>query len=330
MTDLAVQFDDICLAQSRIRPYARKTPLLEDATLNRLTGGRLLFKFESLQVGGSFKYRGVLNAILSLNPETRKRGILGFSSGNHAVALATAARILSVPGTVLMPSDAPLAKRQRAAGQGAKVILYDRDKDDRELICSEIVDADGVTLIKPYDQAEVIAGQGTVGLEIAESVKEANASPEIVAVPCSGGGLAAGVAVSLTADLPRARVLTVEPEGFDDTRLSLETGCHQRNKCLSGSICDALLVPTPGQLTLPLLLARDARGVAVSESHVRFAVATLLQTFGIVVEPGGAIGAAAFLSGEVKLEGRTAVVICSGGNIDRPMLLDCLDEGGVA
>lgn len=324
MTQDMLEIADVFAAQKRIGNFVRKTPIFEDVALNRAVGGRLLLKFESLQIGGSFKFRGALNAVLSLSEKTRSRGVLGFSSGNHAIALSIAARMASIPATVLMPSDAPKAKQQRTAVEGAKVVLYDREKDDRESMCAGLAEKHGLALIKPYDQFEVIAGQGTLGLEIAQVLKLLGVDQATVAVPCSGGGLAAGTALALGTELPDVQVVTVEPDGFDDTKRSLEAGQRLRNAKLSGSICDALLVPEPGLLTLPILQQQGVKGVSVSDPAALAAVRWLFDSFGLIVEPGGASAVAAFLSGRLTLNGGVAVAVCSGGNMDRELLFQTL------
>ncbi|MEP9350753.1 threonine/serine dehydratase [Xanthobacter sp. KR7-225] len=317
MTADLVQIDHIRAAAERIGRDIVRTPVLTSPRLDALARGRVFIKAENLQRTGSFKFRGAANRIRALDAGQRSRGVVAFSSGNHALAIAEAARIAGVPATVIMPADAPGIKIGGARQRGARVILYDREREDREQIGRALVAEDGLTLVSPFDDPFVIAGQGTGALEaVAQVAEETATSIDQALVCCSGGGLAAGWAIALAAAAPAARVVTVEPAGFDDMARSLANGVWERNPRLSGSICDALLVPAPGRLTLPILAARGACGVAVSDDAVLGAIRFAAQELKLVLEPGGAAALAAVLSGAIETAGRTTLVIASGGNID--------------
>ena len=306
--------DDIRAAAYRIAPYVIRTPLLRSPRLDARVGGRLFLKAECLQVTGSFKLRGATNAVRQLPGGTL--GVVAYSSGNHAQAVALAAREAGLPAIIVMPADAPAAKRERTAGYGAEVILYDRQAESREAIGEEIAEARGYALVPPYDHPHTMAGQGTAGLEAADDLAAMGVTPDAVLVCCSGGGLAAGVGVALRERFPGCAVVTVEPEGFDDTARSLARGERVRNGESAGSVCDALLVPTPGALTFPVLRDLGARGVAVSDAAALRAVRTGAEELRVVLEPGGAVALAAALEGAVQTAGRTLLVILSGGNAD--------------
>jgi threonine dehydratase len=324
MSDRLPDSHSVEVARERIATMIRATPLVEDELLNERLGGRLLVKLESLQRSGSFKIRGALSALTAMNAEVRRRGVIAFSSGNHAIAVATATRLLGIHATIIMPADAPAIKIARARANGAKVVTYDRATEDREALCASIAAEQDLVTIKPFDDAQVIAGQGTIGLEIAEQAAAMGATLDAVVVPCSGGGLAAGCALALGGRIPGAQVLTSEPTGFDDMARSLAGEEGVVNTQVAGSVCDALLVSSPGHLTLQILRATGARGAVVSDQDALDAVRMALHTFKVVVEPGGAVGLAAVLTGKVNLAGKTVAVILSGGNIDATMLARAL------
>ena len=298
---IAPTFADIESAATRLQDQAVRTPLLEVPALNRASGGRILLKAEPLQRTGSFKFRGAFNFLSQIAPETRANGVVAYSSGNHAQGVAAAAQIFDVPATIVMPADAPQMKVENTQGYGATVVTYDRQNEDREAIAADLARQSGSTLVPPYDHPWTIAGQGTVGLEIAAQCTELGARPDIVLVCCGGGGLTAGVATAIAEIMPKTQVMTAEPEGFDDTRRSLEAGQRVTNDPSASSICDALLAPTPGELTFSIMAARNLKGVAVSDDDVRQAVAYAWRHFKIVVEPGGAVALAAILSGKTRL-----------------------------
>jgi threonine dehydratase len=303
---------DVEAAAAWLRAVAVRTPLLESEALNRRAGGRVLLKAECLQRTGSFKFRGAYNAI----SQVEAPAVVAYSSGNHAQGVAAAARLLGKAATIVMPADAPAIKVENTRAYGAEVRLYDRHAESREQIGAEIATRTGAALIRPYDDPRVIAGQGTVGLEIAEQARERDAVLDLALAPCGGGGLIAGCALALTQAYPGISVYAVEPAGLDDTRRSLEAGARQINAPEATSICDALLVPTPGELTFGINRQLLAGGLAVGDDEVRDAMAFAFRHLKLVVEPGGAVALAAVLSGELALENRTAAVVLSGGNVD--------------
>lgn len=327
-----VDYADVVRASERLRGRTRHTPLLESQSLNERVGGRILLKAECLQNSGSFKYRGALNALLCLSVGERRRGVIAYSSGNHAVALSMAARELDVPAVVVMPSDAPRPKVQAARLAGGEVIFYNRVNEDREAICADLVKKRGLTLIPPYDHPSVIAGQGTVALEAVRQAWELGLSIDTMFVPCSGGGLAAGCAVALRNSNANAQIVLVEPDGFDDTARSLATGIVHVNTQRSGSICDALLVPTPGRLTFPILRKFEVSGTSAADSDVRSAMRYALSEFKICAEPGGAIALAAAMCDPARTRGRVSLVVVSGGNVELDLLSRVIDrvDNGVA
>ena len=310
---------DVEDAAKVLTDVAIRTPLVASTALDRLTGGRVLMKAEIFQRTGSFKFRGAFNRISRIPPEARGKGVVAFSSGNHAQGVAAAARLLGIPATIVMPADVPALKRERTAALGADIVLYDREHEDRDAIATRIAREKGATLVPPYDDRFVIAGQGTVGREIAEDMAARNLKPDIVVVPASGGGLAAGVALAIKARYPGARVVTAEPAGFDDHARSFRAGKRERNARLVGSICDALLVGEPGKITFAITSKLVGEGVAVSDDEVREAMRFAFAEPKLVVEPGGAVALAAVLARHVDVAGKTAVVVLSGGNVDAEM-----------
>ena len=306
-------FDDILRASERLAGHAVRTPLLHSPALSERLGARVFLKPECLQRTGSFKFRGAWNAVAALGPQAA-RGVVACSSGNHAQGVAEAARLAGIPAVIVMPEDAPLPKRERTARSGARIVLYNRVREDRDLIAREIAEREGLHFIHPYNDALVIAGQGTTGIEIADDCAALGVEPEVVFVPCSGGGLAAGIALAVTERFAAA-VYTAEPKAFDDYARSLAAGAPQRNAGLSGSVCDALLAPAPGEIGWEINRARLAGGVWASDEEALDAVAFAFDEARLVVEPGGAVGLAALLSGRISVRGQTAVVVLSGGNI---------------
>ncbi|MHA1107758.1 MAG: threonine ammonia-lyase [Alphaproteobacteria bacterium] len=303
-------------AAQRIEGKAVRTPLLESAALNRETGGRLLIKAETLQRTGSFKFRGAYNRISRLDEAVRDRGVVAYSSGNHAQAVAAVAGLLGMPATIVMPSNAPAIKIGNTRAFGATVVTYDRYIEVREDIAAGIVADTGAALIPPYDDPLVIAGQGTVGLEIAQQAGDLGVRLDAVLVPCSGGGLVSGVALALAELCPDTEIIAVEPEGFDDTARSLASGRRETIAAGAHSICDALLVPTPGAVTFPINQQLLAGAVTVDDDQVRHAMAAAFRHLKLVVEPGGAVALAAITGGAYAAGGKTVAVVCSGGNVD--------------
>jgi threonine dehydratase len=314
-------FSDIEDAAQRLKGQAVRTPLLESPLLNRRVGGRLLVKAEVLQRTGSFKFRGAYNHISRLDSAQIKAGIVAYSSGNHAQGVAAAAEIVGAPATIIMPSDAPALKIANTKAYGAEVLTYDRYHQDRETIGAEMAAETGASLVRPYDDAWVIAGQGTVGLEITEQCAELGIVPDAVLSPAGGGGLIAGTSLALEARLPIAKLYACEPEGFDDHRRSLEAGDRTANDDGPKSFCDALLASIPGEMTFAINRDRLAGGFAVSDEEVAAAMAIAFTDLKIVVEPGGAVALAAALAGRIKTRDRTTVVVTSGGNVD-PVVFD--------
>lgn len=320
---LPVVMDDIRAAARRLDGIIVRTPLLESPLLNRRLGGRVLVKPEMLQVTGSFKYRGANNRILSIPDADRAKGVVAFSSGNHAQGVAAAAQRLGIPATIIMPHDAPVIKRRNTEAYGATVVAYDRHGESREEIGAKIAAETGATLVKPFDDPLVIAGQGTVGLEITEDLQRLGLTPDEALVCCGGGGLVAGTSIALTDAFPSLPVVAVEPAGWDDTAASLEKG--ERVKATGGSpLCDALLTPMPGEITFDINSRVLNRAVAVADDAVFEAMRTAFETLKLVVEPGGAVTLAALLSGAVPVRGRTVVIVMSGGNCDPEIMADAL------
>jgi threonine dehydratase len=313
-------FDDVRAAAIRLSGHARRTPFLAGTPLDERTGGRILLKLETLQHMGSFKFRGAYNRLSQLDAQQRTAGVVAFSSGNHAQGVAYAAKLLGVPATIVMPADAPRVKMQNTLALGAEVITYDRLRESREEIASKLATERGAVLVPSFDDPDIIAGQGTVGLEIVEQSAELGCALDDVIVCTSGGGLVAGTALAVRARSPATRVWTAEPEGHDDHRRSLAAGRRESNAPGTRSICDALLAPAPGALTFEINRRLLAGGLAVSDTEVRAAIAYAARTLKLVVEPGGAVALASVLAGKIETSGRTVAVVLSGGNIDDELL----------
>lgn len=315
-TPLAVTLADIEAAAARLAGHAVLTPLIEDANLTRRHPARLLIKAETLQRTGSFKFRGAFNRMRQLDAGQRQAGVVAFSSGNHGQGVAAAARLLGTTAVVVMPDDAPAIKVERTRAYGAEIRLYDRQREDREAIARSLAAERNLTVIPPYDDPAIIAGQGTIGLELCAQARALGATLDLVLVASSGGGLASGIAMALAHHSPDTEIVVVEPEGFDDIARSLITGNRETNAPGRTSLCDALMSPNPGILTLPILRRRVSRGVTVTDSEVEAAMAYAFSDLKLVVEPGGAATLAAVLAGKVPVAGRTVAVVCSGGNVD--------------
>ncbi|RDJ08906.1 threonine ammonia-lyase [Rhizobium grahamii] len=318
----------IVAARARLRGHARRTPLLSSPFIDEIAGRRVFVKAECLQHTGSFKFRGGWSAVSALDPVVRSRGVIAFSSGNHAQGVALAAKLHDVPSVIIMPSDAPKLKIANTRALGAEVVLYDRATQDRDAIGAELSAARGLTLIKPFDEPQVIAGQGTTGLEIAEQADEEGINSAEVLVPCGGGGLSSGIALALEASAPAFRVRPCEPDGFDDFTRSLASGKIERNATMTGSICDAIITPQPGNITFPILQRLAGAGIVVTDEEALRAMALAFVRLKIVVEPGGAVALAAALFHGDQLEEDNAIVVTSGGNVDAEIFADALARHG--
>jgi threonine dehydratase len=318
MTPLPV-YEDVLKAAGRIEGQAVRTPLLTSPSLNERLGCKLYVKAEPLQRTGSFKFRGAYNKISQIHPADRAKGVVAFSSGNHAQGVAAAATLLGLPSWIIMPADAPTIKIARTREFGASVVPYDRYKDDREAMGVALQAKTGATLVRPYDDADILCGQGTVGLEIADQCRELGIKPDAVVVCCGGGGLVSGTALALSGAAPGVPVYSVEPADFDDTKRSLASGKRENNASEARSICDALLAPAPGELTFAINRTLLAGGLSVTDDEVRAAMRTVFVEFKLVVEPGGAVAVASVLAGKLPTAGKTIVAVASGGNVDPAM-----------
>ena len=321
---MTVTFNDIQRAHERISQHTVKTPLLNSPRLDAVAGRRLWIKAEPLQVTGSFKFRGACSAISALPDSSLARGVVAYSSGNHAQGVALAARVFRTSATIIMPHDAPSNKIANTKDYGATVVHYERGVESREAIGQKLAEEQGLHLIKPYDDYDVIAGQGTVGLELAEQLTEAGAQATSLLCCCGGGGLSSGIAVALNALRPEMTVHTAEPKNFDDTAKSLELGERVANASEQGSICDAIVTPTPGELTFPLLKRLAGPGFAVTDKAVLKTMKLAFDTLKLTVEPGGAVALAAALDPAVLPDVQELVVVISGGNVDEHLFQQAL------
>ena len=312
MIDIA----DIEAAAERLSGVSVKTPLLRNYELDQAAGGTVLLKPECLQLTGSFKIRGAYNFLSQLSEEQGRRGVVAWSSGNHAQGVAAAGAMLEIPTAIVMPEDAPRSKLANTARLGGEVITYDRYTQDREAIAREIAAERGADVVPSYDHGNIIAGQGTVGLEIATECRQMGLPPDQVLICCGGGGLTAGSAIALKAHFPDVSVHTVEPEAFDDTARSLELGERVSVDASARSICDALQAPTPGAMTFAINKELVEVGLSVSDDEVREAMRFAFRNLKLVLEPGGAVALAAVLAHKIKTKGKVTVVVLSGGNVD--------------
>ena len=307
---------DIEAARRRCGTRLRHTPLLRSAVLDRAVGGTVLLKAENLQHTGSFKLRGAMNTVLALAEAKHQGGVVAFSSGNHAQAVSYAAAAAGMPATIFMPADAPAIKTRMTRSWGAEVVPFDRLRDDREALARAEAERTGAAIIPPYERLEVIAGQGTAGLEVAEDLAAQGITPDAVLVPVSGGGFLAGVTLALQARFPSVRSYAVEPEGRDDMRRSLLSGQRETNGPGGSTLCDGLLSQSQGALTFAVNKERVSGGVVVTDEAILRAMAFAFLHLKLVLEPSGAVGLAALLSGAFEGHGRTSVVMLSGGNVD--------------
>ncbi|MES0863989.1 threonine/serine dehydratase [Ruegeria sp. SCPT10] len=313
-------------AADRLRGHVRETPVLTSPFLDDMAGRRVLVKPECLQHTGSFKFRGAWSAISALNPDQRQRGVIAYSSGNHAQGIAMAATKHGIASVIVMPSDAPQLKIDNTRALGGEVVLYDRSSESREEIGEALAAERGLTLIRPYDEPQVIAGQGTVGLELARQVEAFGVEKADVLVCCGGGGLTSGIALALEKHAPGLRARPCEPDGFDDVKRSLASGQIQNNNASSGNICDAILTPQPGEITFPILQRLCGPGLSVSEDEALKAMALAFLRLKIVLEPGGAVALASALFRKDEIEGDDVVVVASGGNADPEVFAKALER----
>ena len=307
---------DVDAAAKKLAGVAIRTPLVSSSVLDALLGARVFLKAETLQRTGSFKFRGAYNKISSIPQERKASGVVAYSSGNHAQGVAQAAQLCNMPAVIVMPSDAPAAKRERTAALGAEVVLYDRDTEDRAAIARDIAQKRGAVLVPPFDDPLVIAGQGTAGREICEDLDRLGVTPDVAVVGASGGGLIAGIALAMKARVPGVKFYSAEPEGFDDTLRSFASGKRETNPRMSGTICDALMTSTPGIITWEINRRLVGAGVSATDADVGRAVGFAFRELKLVVEPGGAIGLAALLAGKLDIKGKIVVAVLSGGNVD--------------
>jgi len=304
-------------AAERLRGVAAYTPLVEFQILNERVGGRVLLKMESLQRTGSFKFRGAYNRITRLTVEEKARGIIAFSSGNHAQGVAAAALLAGTPALILMPDSAPTIKVEGTRAYGAEVRFYEYSMTwAREALAHQLAAERGATIVPPYDHPDIIAGQGTVALELLDQARALNASIDVMIAPCSGGGLMAGCAIVMSRQSPGAKLYTVEPLGFEDTARSLVLGKRVANEPGACSVCDSLLISPPGKLTFAINYPLLAGGLVVTDEEVADAMAFAFHRLKLVLEPGGATGLAAVLCGKVDTSCKTVALVCSGGNVD--------------
>jgi threonine dehydratase len=316
---LPITLDDVRAAQERIKPIAHRTPVMTSESFNRMAGVQAFFKCENLQKGGAFKIRGAANRVLALPPEELKRGVIAYSSGNHAQAVALAARFAGVPATVVMPDDAPGVKVEATLAAGAQIVRYDRLTEDREAVARAIVEKTGATIVPPFDHPHVMAGQGTLALELLQDVGDLDA----IVLPIGGGGMVSGCAVAAKGVKPGIRVFGVEPETANDAYLSMKRG-ERVVIDPPETIADGLRTSAPGKLTLPVIQALVDDILLVTEDEIREAVRFFAMRMKIVVEPSGAVPAAAVLHGKLPAWCRRVGVVISGGNVDPAMLAEIL------
>ena len=303
-------------AAERLREHLVPTPLLESAMLSERAGCRLFVKAEPLQRTGSFKYRGALNKLLSMEPAARTRGVVAFSAGNHGHAVAAAARAAGCPAVIVLPKGAPKIKVESCRWWGAEIVMYDPEKEDRVEVARAIAEPRGMTIVSPFDDYDIMAGQGTCGLELSDQLEKIRVKPDAVLINCSGGGLSSGVTEAVKHVFPDVEIYVVEPEGYEKMARSLATGMPQKNPSVARTILDGISGPTAGVLPLTVLLRHGVKALSVSDAEALHAMAAGFRYLKLVIEPGGAAALAAVLSRKVDLTGRNVAVIASGGNVD--------------
>ena len=319
-------FEQIRAAAGRLREVALRTPLLNSPALDKRLDARVFVKAENLQRIGAFKFRGAYNRLAQLGEERRKKGVVAYSSGNHAQGVAYAAHLLDMPATIVMPADAPRVKMEGTRNWGATVRTYDRHTESREAIAEDLANSSGATLVPAFDDPDIIAGQGTVGLELAGQLEEAGHSADLLLVPCGGGGLLAGVSTAMRELCPGTRIYGVEPENYDDHRRSLKAGRRVRIKGDSFTRCDALAATIPGEITWSVNKRKVNGFVTVSEAEVGMAISVAARYLKTVLEPGGAVALAAILHEKLPVRGKTVAIVASGGNIDPELFAACLRD----
>ncbi len=319
-------YNDVLAARHRLGSLSCLTPLIEHPVLNAAAGARVLLKAENLQRVGAFKFRGAYNKIAQISGDTYPGGVVACSSGNHAQGVAAAATLRGLKSVIVMPADAPRLKIERTKAFGGEVVVYNRVTEDRDAIAREICEARNAAYVHPFDDPDVIAGQGTVGLEMMEQAAALGAIPDIVMVGASGGGLIGGVSLAVKEKSPATEIWSVEPAGFDDLARSLRNGTRERNTALSGSICDALLAATPGELTFEMAKKYLAGGLSVTDEEAKAAVRFAFRELKLVVEPGGAVSLAAILARKLPIEGKTVAAVLSGGNVDPSVFADIIAD----
>ncbi len=321
--DLPV-FEDVLAAAKRLEGMAVKTPVMESLWLNDIVGGRVFIKPECLQRTGSFKFRGAWNFISQLDRKSNPGGVVAFSSGNHAQGVAAAAAIQNLPALIVMPADSPAIKIANTKALGAEIVTYDRASEDRQEVTKRHLAARNAVLVPPFDHKFIMAGQGTVALELVDWAQENQLTFDQLLVPTGGGGLVGGSALVFTEKFPEAEIFSVEPEKFDDYRRSLIAGKVVANEATTGSICDAIMTPSPGTLTFAVNQTRLTKGLVVDDNQVRQAMRFAFERLKLVVEPGGAVALAAILNGKIDCKGRNTAIILSGGNVDPDLFASVL------
>ena len=313
---MEVTIRDIEAAAERLDGVAVRTPLIHSAELDDATRGRVFVKPECLQVTGSFKIRGAYNLMSRLDDAQASRGVVAWSSGNHAQGVAAAGGMLGIATAIVMPEDAPRAKLQNTERLGGEVILYDRYSEDREAIARAVAEERGAELVPSYEHPHIIGGQGTVGLEIAEQLQERAVVPDQVLICCGGGGLSSGSAIAIKDRFPGCDIYVVEPVDFDDTARSLQAGKRLRVDESARSICDALQADMPGKMTFDINRRLATGGLTVTDAEVGDAMRFAFRNLKLVAEPGGSVALAAALSGKIQTADKTTVIVISGGNVD--------------
>ena len=332
---MEISVDDVCAAARRLDNKAVRTPLLESPLLNARLGCRVLAKAESLQLTGSFKFRGAYNRISQLSPGELRTGVVAYSTGNHAQGVAAAAGYLGAKAVIVVPRDTPLIKQDNTRAWGAELAFYDRDTEDRAAVARAIAEErGGAVIVPPYDDPQVIAGQGTIGLEIAAQARETGAPLDAVIIPVGGGGLAAGISTAIKAHSPESPIFMAEPEAYDDTRRSFAAGERLANDTRPGhptTFCDALTAPIPGEITFPINRRNVSAVVTLTDDEVCRGLYAAFADFKLVLEPSGAIALAAVVTGVLgkafDFKGKTIAVVCSGGNVDPAAYADALRRG---